>query len=274
MLFYIEKITGSRLVSLSLVAYLTIFADHYFYMLTFSVWISLPLIGLIGIYSIIEDRIARQPQIAETENPYLSNSRMGEIVTIDSLRLNPYVSEKISPPRFNEDWPTIGLKVGKSKALSIDPRPLFPESTKLDDHDRRNGFLDGPTKETKIWSPSRLTNWLTCPRKGWLSSRLRAETEDDEDDDVDVRTRGLLIHGVWAELICRSLNMKEGVERNNLVPHSLASAQIDENYLRSEILNIVDEKAPWLRRSDAIATVRRLDLVGLDLNSYEEALEG
>ena len=96
----------------------------------------------------------------------------------------------------------------------------------------------------------------------------------DEDDDVDVRTRGLLIHGVWAELICRSLNMKEGVERNNLVPHSLASAQIDENYLRSEILNIVDEKAPWLRRSDAIATVRRLDLVGLDLNSYEEALEG
>ena len=224
--------------------------------------------------SIIEDRIARQPQIAETENPYLSNSRMGEIVTIDSLRLNPYVSEKISPPRFNEDWPTIGLKVGKSKALSIDPRPLFPESTKLDDHDRRNGFLDGPTKETKIWSPSRLTNWLTCPRKGWLSSRLRAETEDDEDDDVDVRTRGLLIHGVWAELICRSLNMKEGVERNNLVPHSLASAQIDENYLRSEILNIVDEKAPWLRRSDAIATVRRLDLVGLDLNSYEEALEG
>ena len=49
MLFYIEKITGSRLVSLCLVAYLTIFADHYFYMLTFAVWISLPLIGLIGI---------------------------------------------------------------------------------------------------------------------------------------------------------------------------------------------------------------------------------
>ena len=225
--------------------------------------------------NLIEDRLSRQPRVGSKEEPYLPNSRIGEIMTIDNLRMQLQSNElKVTSPRMSDSWPTIGLKIPpRSRALTIDPRPLTPNPTSLDDHDRRHGFLDGPSRVTKVWSPSRLTQWLSCPRKGWLSNRLKVEGEDEEDDDVDARTRGLLIHEVWAQFICECLNMNEGVERNKLVPLSLATAGINEEDLRLRLLQIVDEKAPWLRRSDAIATVRRLDLVGLDLKSYEDALD-
>jgi hypothetical protein len=67
--------------------------------------------------------------------------------------------------------------------------------------------------------------------------------------------------------------MEVEIERDNLTPHSLGAAGIDEATLRRRILEMVDEKAPWLRHSDAIATVRRLDLVGLNLEPYKAALD-
>ncbi len=225
--------------------------------------------------SLIEDRLSRQPRIGSKDEPYLSNSRIGELVTVDELRMQLQTHEpKVISPRLNKSWPTIGMKIPpRSRALTIDPRPLNPNPTKLEDYDNRHGFQDGPKRTTKIWSPSRLSQWLSCPRKGWLSSRLKAEGEDEEDDDVDARTRGLLIHEVWSQFICEALKMKEGVERDELVPFSLANVPISEDNLRIRLLQIVDEKAPWLRHSDAIATVRRLDLVGLNLESYEKALD-
>jgi hypothetical protein len=223
---------------------------------------------------LIEDRISRQPRIGSEEQPYLNSDRNGEIVTVDELKMTPTSrGPKVEPPRLHPSWPTIGLKVGSSKAMTIDPRPLMPNSTGINDHDLRHGFTGGPSRKTKVWSPSRLSQWLSCPRKGWLSTRLRAEGEDDEDDDVDVRTRGLLIHEVWADFICEFLGMEVEIERDNLTPHSLGAAGIEEATLRRRILEMVDEKAPWLRHSDAIATVRRLDLVGLNLEPYEAALD-
>ena len=225
--------------------------------------------------NIVEDRLSRQPRVGSKEEPYLRNSRIGELVTVDNLRMQLQTYEpKIISPRLNETWPTIGMTIPpRSRALTIDPRPLRPNPTKLEDYDSRHGFQDGPDRITKIWSPSRLSQWLSCPRKGWLSSRLKAEEEDEEDDDVDARTRGLLIHEVWAKFICEALKMKEGVERDVFSPLSLANATISEDDLRIRLLQIIDEKAPWLRHSDAIATVRRLDLVGLNIESYENALD-
>ncbi len=223
---------------------------------------------------LVEDRISRQPRIGSEEQPYLNSDRNGEIVTVDELKMTPTSrGPKVGPPRLHSTWPTIGLKVGSSKAMSIDPRPLMPNATGINDHDLRHGFTGGPSRKTKIWSPSRLSQWLSCPRKGWLLTRLHAEGEDDEDDDVDVRTRGLLIHEVWADFICEFLGMKVEIERDNLTPHSLGAAGIEEATLRRRLLEMVDEKAPWLRHSDAIATVRRLDLVGLNLEAYEAALD-
>jgi len=224
--------------------------------------------------TLVEDRISRQPRIGSEEQPYLDSNKTGEIVTVDELKMTPTSrGPKVSPPRLNPSWPTIGLKVKSSKAMSIDPRPLRPNATGINDHDLRHGFSGGPSRKTKIWSPSRLSQWLSCPRKGWLSTRLRAEGDDDEDDDVDVRTRGLLIHEVWADFICEFLGMEVAIERDNLTPHSLGAARIDESSLRTRLLELIDERAPWLRHSDAIATVRRLDLVGLDLEAYEAALD-
>ena len=225
--------------------------------------------------NLIEDRLSRQPRVGSKEEPYISPSRIGEIVSVDDLRMQLQSNElKVTSPRLSDSWPTIGLKIPpRSRALTIDPRPLTPNSSSLEDHDRRHGFLDGPSRVTKVWSPSRLTQWLSCPRKGWLSTRLKAEGEDEEDDDVDARTRGLLIHEVWSQFICESLKMKEGIEREKLVPLSLAATGISEDDLCLRLLQIIDEKAPWLRRSDAIATVRRLDFVGLNLKSYEKALD-
>jgi hypothetical protein len=224
--------------------------------------------------SLMEDRLSRQPRIGSEETPYLPNSLHGEVLSVDDLKITPgSTMGKGILPRNYPAWPTIGLKVGSSKTMTIDPRPLVPNATAIKDYDRRHGFEDGPSSKTNIWSPSRLTQWLSCPRKGWLQNRLRAESEDDEDDDVDVRTRGLLIHEVWADFICEFLEMEVGKERENLVPASLATANIDEHILRQRLLQIIDEKAPWLRRSDAIATVRRLDLVGLNCEIYEAALD-
>jgi len=223
---------------------------------------------------LIEDRISRQPRIGSVELPYLNSDRNGEIVTVDELKMTPTSrGPKVESPRLHPSWPTIGLKVGSSKAMTIDPRPLMPNPTGIKDHDLRHGFTGGPSRKTKIWSPSRLSQWLSCPRKGWLSTRLHAEGEDDEDDDVDVRTRGLLIHEVWADFICEFLGMEVEIERDNLTPHSLGAAGIEEATLRQRLLEMVDEKAPWLRHSDAIATVRRLDLVGLNLEPYVAALD-
>lgn len=222
---------------------------------------------------LVKDRIDRTPHHGREEHPYLDPKRKGELLTIDGFRLQPYsYPPKVTPPRNHPFWPTIGLKSPKKNAMSVDPRPLSPDPTGIEDHDLRHGFSSGPRAVTEVWSPSRLTMWLSCPRKGWLSTRLRAEEEDAEDDDVDARTRGQVIHDVWAEFLCNQLGSEVGEERQSLSPTNLRAVGKPQSDLKGDLLQTIDEKAPWLRRADAVATTRRLDLVGLHRDEYEAAL--
>lgn len=225
---------------------------------------------------LFEDRLSRQPRVGSKSNPYMSPSRLPDMVSYQDMKMVPGGRNvKVEKePRDNPFWPVIGMKVGNQWAMSIDPRPLKPSSSGIVDHDVRTGFLNGPKRKTKVWSPSRLTQWLSCPRKGWLTTRLRAEGEEEEDDDIDVRTRGLLIHEVWADFIAEFLNMEVGIEREEFTPISLKKSKFSIEKMRTRLLEIIDDKAPWLRRGDAIATVRRLDLIGMDAESYIATLEG
>ena len=224
---------------------------------------------------LVADRLDRQPRMGTIEQPYLPADRLGDVVSPEFFRMKPQSREpKITPPRLNPTWPTVGLSLpNRSRSLTIDPRPLSPNQTDLADHDKRHGFVDGPEFDTKVWSPSRLGQWLSCPRKGWLSTRLDATGEESQDDDIDVRTRGLLVHGVYADLLCDLLKMEVGEERQSFTPPSLAQCGKSDAEMRTRLLHFVEQRAPWLNRGDAVASVRRLGLLGLNKEEYEKACE-
>ncbi len=225
---------------------------------------------------LMKDRLVRIPTIGSIEKPYLDSSKVGQVVSVQGLRNLPTKYEpKVVAPRMAEEWPTIGLKLPKGKrALSVDPRPLSYDATKVKPHDRRNGLLEGPGRATRVWSPSRLTSWVKCPRQGWLSNRLDIDAEDEDEDDVDFRTQGLLIHSAYAELIAGSLGFDIGEQRSDISTRSLAQSGIEADTLSLEFLRIIAERAPWILRRDAIASVKRLDLTGLSADDYEGALDG
>jgi hypothetical protein len=222
---------------------------------------------------LVSDRLDRQPRMGTVERPYLPADRLGDVVSPENLRMKPQSREpRVTPPRLNPTWPTIGLSLpNRSRSLTVDPRPLSPDPTDLADHDHRHGFVNGPKFKTEVWSPSRLAQWLSCPRKGWLSTRLQATAEEAQDDDVDVRTRGLLVHGVYADLLCDLLGMEVGEERESLEPTSLAHCGTPEPEMRARLLHFVEQRAPWLKRGDAVASVRRLGLLGMNREEFEKA---
>ena len=224
--------------------------------------------------TLVEDRLDRAPHQGSHEQPYLDPKRIGELLSVEGYKMQPPKHPlKVTAPRFHPNWPTIGLKSPTSSALTVDPRPLSPDKMGLTDHDLRHGYVSGPKASVKVWSPSRLAMWLVCPRKGWLTTRLRADMEDAEDDDVDARTRGQAIHEVWADFICSQLGCEVGEERENLTPANLFATGKGQSELKKALLTVIDEKVPWLGRADAVASTRRLDLVGLSLREYESALE-
>jgi hypothetical protein len=100
---------------------------------------------------------------------------------------------------------------------------------------------------------------------------LDATAEEAQDDDIDVRTRGLLVHGVYADLLCELLGMEVGEERDEFNPPSVALCGIPDAEIRARLLHFVEQRAPWLNRGDAVASVRRLGLLGMNRAEFEEA---
>ena len=84
---------------------------------------------------------------------------------------------------------------------SIDPRPLRPEETGSIPFDSRHGHTNGAGQTVPIWSASRLKQWLSCPRKGWLTRGLYAKEEERQREDLDARVQGNLLHKVHHQLI-------------------------------------------------------------------------
>ena len=144
--------------------------------------------------------------------------------------------------------------------------------------DTRNGLLEKPEQNIKIWSPSRLMEWVICPRRGWLSSTLNANEEENQKEDLDPRIHGNILHKIHHRLLTRVLGLEEGTEKSiseiekSNFPTNISSSNIDPSELFQFALEELDSLAPWLERMDAVSINRLRRLTGLRRNEWSEWL--
>jgi len=144
--------------------------------------------------------------------------------------------------------------------------------------DTRNGLSEKPQQNIDLWSPSKLTEWIICPRRGWLSSTLNANEEEKQKEDLDPRTHGNLLHKIHHKLLFRVLGLKEGAEKSisdlekSNFPLNIPSSNIDSKKLFQIALEELDSLAPWLERLDAVSINRLRRLTGLKKNEWSEWL--
>jgi len=214
---------------------------------------------------LFRDRIARMPKLVADSEQYLNPAFRHRLVSLEGLTIVPGKSGAAGKPkpRKAENWPTLGGKKGSSNLMAIDPRPLTPSATGLAVHDSRTGYENRPSQQPIIWSPSRLLDWLNCPRKGWLTRALRADAEEKQKEDLNAMERGNLIHNGLGAVFENALKMTEGVERSLKGATSLAGAKKSGDELMIFLLEFIADNAPWMRRSDAMATQRRADMIGM-----------
>ena len=225
-------------------------------------------------FEIVEDRQNREPVFAIDSKVYLEENRINEFVSTKSLKIISKTPKKdIIKPRYNDFWPVIGQKTSSGKYTpSIDLRPLTPSSIGLEWFDKSHGYSENLSGIEKIWSATRLANWIDCPRKGWLESRLKLTKEEVLNEDIDFRERGSIVHESLAELMCSNLNIEMGIERENFSPSNMNVALSNNNLenMMSELIDIALSKATWLKRKDAVAEHRRRQLLGMDYQELQE----
>ncbi len=221
------------------------------------------------------DRERRQPRLVD-EQGYLPEGADEHIWAVGKdLLLRTTRGKGSIPPRLAARWPVIG---GPSRA-SIDPRPLRPQATESEPFDSRHGHLEGAAQSVEIWSASRLKEWVTCPRRGWLSRGLSAEEEERQKEDLDARVQGNLLHEVHHRILERILGIEQGVEktieqiREAGVPRNIAESGLSEQELQSIALDELSRFAPWLERTDAVSNARLRTLTGLSRTEWLDWLQ-
>ena len=221
------------------------------------------------------DRQRRQPFRAD-EDGYLPKSALPYILSLETASLNAKTPDGVEEPRNNPRWPVVGgIGVGGKRTVSIDPRPFSPLPTGSMVSDSRHGHSVGAEQDVRIWSPTRLQKWLECPRSGWLSRELMAGNEELIDEEIDRRTHGNLLHLVHHDVLSRVLKIPMGGERElSAVAEnpSIARSGIGEGELMQIALESLDSRAPWLERSDAVATHSLHSLTGMNLKQWGEWL--
>ena len=172
------------------------------------------------------DRERRQPRFA-AEDGYLPDKNRDYLFDFefkDIIRKKPKLmlpsGEPLKSPRFNGRWPVISAinKTEKGrkevKTQTIDPRPFNIQPLNIEVSDNRNGFYFLDELNFPSWSPTKLEQWLRCPRSGWLNRSLRIEKEESQDEDLDARTHGDIFHRVHHQLLLDILNFEEKIPRN------------------------------------------------------------
>ena len=227
--------------------------------------------------SLQRDRERRQPTVAE-EDGYLPNSAKNHLFQFRQEDLKKRSPKDITPPRVNERWPVISARTGAAskeiRTVTIDPRPFTPLPVHSLVNDARHGHVVGAEQNISIWSASRLHDWVRCPRAGWLGRGLYADVEDLQTEDLDARTHGDLFHNVHHDLLCKILNFDMGGDReidfsrDSKIPLSIAKSGIDEEQIMKIALEVLDDRAPWLNRSDAVSTNRVRMMTGMNLREW------
>jgi hypothetical protein len=211
------------------------------------------------------DRERRQPSIAD-EDGYLPEDAREHIFSLEGLKFHGRNPPGVEDPRTNQRWPVVGGLSGGKPSLSIDPRPLNPSPTGSSVSDYRHGHAGGVSLEVPVWSPTRLQNWLRCPRMGWLSRELDAGREELQGEDIDSRTFGELLHNVHHDVIAKILDFPTSEERafDGQSGHpSIGKSGLHPNEVMMIALESLDSRAPWLERSDAVSTQRLRSLTGM-----------
>ena len=219
---------------------------------------------------VIEERNSRKPSRPEGE--YLNQNEMASLVSSQDLDLlkNWTLPEDVPAPRFNETWPIIGRSHPKKKRTpSVDIRPIRLPSTGVEVLDQRFGFTEVEPIEMR-WSASRLHDWLSCPRKGWLKHQLRASEPETFEEDMDGRLRGILVHEVLALTLAEVIGFDIGALNDYEKCPNLAASGRPLEEVMSVALRHALNIAPWLARCDAVASHRRRSMLGL---SHEELIE-
>ena len=221
------------------------------------------------------DRERRQPKHTDDDG-YLPSSARPHLMSAEVSDFSRTTPRNIESPRYNQRWPVIGGFVdGGKKSPSIDYRPLLPHKTGSTVSDARHGHLGGAEQNIEIWSPSRLHDWLRCPRMGWLSKSLRVDQDERQSEDIDPRTHGELLHLVHHDMICNALGMEIGIERqidDDSIPLTVASSGFSEEQLMRDAMESLDSRAPWLDRTDAVSNHRLRILTGLERNDWNDWL--
>ena len=216
------------------------------------------------------DRERRQPTIASMDG-YLPKENHSHILSIENLKFHGKPPEGIESPRTNGRWPVVGASVNGKITPSIDPRPLSPIATGSQVSDSRHGHSGEAPQEIQVWSPTRLQDWLRCPRRGWLSRELGAEREELQGEDIDNRTYGELLHNVHHDIIAKTLGFETSVEREHdggLGHVSVQRSGLDQDEVMRIALESLDSRAPWLERTDAVSTQRLRSLTGMDREEW------
>ena len=222
------------------------------------------------------DRQRRQPSHADDDG-YLAKAAASHLFSIDRKDLTRLRTPAgIKPPRSHDRWPVVGgLVAGGKRTPTIDPRPFTPHATGTEVSDSRHGHSAGAGQDVPLWSPSRLHEWLKCPRMGWLSNGLRAEEDELQAEDLDPRIHGELLHNVHHDLICQTLGFDIGTERPfgaDGSVSSVAQSGRSENELMRIALESLDSRAPWLDRTDAVSTHRLMILTGMNREEWNRWL--
>jgi hypothetical protein len=205
---------------------------------------------------IIDDVSSRfQIGVMLEEGDLLSLSRISELVDAKPLCLLPS-HHNPAVGRNEVEWPHLGKMAKRGIGVGIDPRPIQVESLGEATIDARIGRAKKQLSIPNIWSASRLQQWLDCPRRAWFSNHLGAGTRDSVEEDLASSIRGDLIHLSEEALIRTHLN---GCEHPT--PMHLGPIPNDDKGWVS-ILETLAERAPWMRRGDAIAFHRVRDMIG------------
>ena len=216
------------------------------------------------------DRERRQPTMASMDG-YLPKENHSHILSIENLKFHGKPPEEIESPRTNGRWPVVGASVNGKITPSIDPRPLSPIATGSQVSDSRHGHSGEAQQEIEVWSPTRLQDWLSCPRRGWLSRELGADREELQGEDIDNRAYGELLHNVHHDIIAETLDFETSAEREHEAVLDHASVQrsgMDQDEIMRIALESLDSRAPWLERTDAVSTQRLRSLTGMNREDW------
>ena len=221
------------------------------------------------------DRERRQPKHSDDDG-YLPTSAKSHLMSAEVSDYSRVTPAGLETPRSNQRWPVIGGFVdGGKKTPSIDYRPIMPHETGTTISDSRHGHHEGAQQNIDIWSPSRLHDWLRCPRMGWLSKSLRADKDERQSEDLDPRTHGELLHLVHYDIICKALGMEISTERqidDETIPLTASSSGFSEEEMMRVAMESLDSRAPWLDRTDAVSNHRLRVLTGLERSDWNDWL--